>query len=275
MPKFPIEERFRSGKDLYGDDFDADAIAAWFRDEENAYANLWHAGSGAYDYHALNCWHGYRHLPAGPLQAVLAFGSAHGRELEPLVGRLREVTLLDSSESFDEPDLLGVQVQRKKAGIAGDLEFSADTFDLVTCFGVLHHIPNVTHILGEFHRILRPGGWLLMREPSTSMGDWTKPRPGLTPHERGIPRRWMTARLVAIGFELARVAPCQFSPLMAAGHRFGMSYAQPATIRIDALFSQLFAWNQRYASEKNWQKFRPGSVFYVARKAETPGSAPC
>lgn len=262
-----MEERFRVGEALYGDDFDADAIAAWFRDEENAYAELWHQSSGVYGYHALNHWHGFRHLPPGPLGSVLAFGSAHGQEVEPLLDRLRAVTLLDSSDTFSGRPVPGVSVRREKARSTGELPFEADSFDLVTCFGVLHHIPNVSYVLTELHRVLRPGGWLLLREPSTSMGNWTRPRPGLTPRERGIPPQWMRVRLQRTGFQLLRATPCHFSPLLALSNRGGPSYARPLTVRVDAWLSQLFAWNHRYVSEQPWQKVRPGSTFYVARKS--------
>src|SRR5688572_9834613 len=271
MPALAVEERFRSGRDLYGDDFDAEAIAAWFKDEEHAYANMWHDGAGEYAYHALNAWHGFRHLPKGMLGSVLAFGSAHGQELEPLVGRLQEVTLLDSAETFETPSIPGARVRREKAITSGDLPFGESSFDLVTCFGVLHHIPNVSHVVRELHRTLKPGGHLLLREPSTSMGDWTKARPGLTPRERGIPRAWMTDRLQQTGFLLLRSAPCHFSPLMALSNRMKFHHGSAPLVRLDAYLSRLFAWNQRYVSERAWQKFRPGSAFYVAQKVGPGG----
>lgn len=267
MPGFAMEERFQSGQDLYGDDFDQEAIAAWFRDEENAYADLWHEGNGEYGYHALNQRHGFRFLPDGPLGSVLAFGSAHGRELEPLVGRLTQVTLLDAADTFDSVSIEGAEVRREKAASSGDLPFPEASFDLITCLGVLHHIPNVSHVLEEFHRTLRKGGWLLMREPSTSMGDWSRPRPGLTPRERGIPRRWMQRQLERTGFSLLEAAPCHFSPLMALCNRLRIRAGSAPLVRLDAWLSTLFAWNERYVSKHAWQKFRPGSAFYVARKA--------
>jgi len=267
MPTFALEERFRTGQDLYGDDFDAEAIAAWFRDEENAYAELWHESSGDYAYHALNRWHGFRHLPAGPLGSVLAFGSAHGHDIEPLLGRIQQVTLLDSSESMATAQLAGVSIQRKKAQPSGDVPCDSGSFELVTCFGVLHHIPNVSHVLAELHRTLRVGGWLLLREPSTSMGDWTIRRPGLTPRERGIPGPWMLERLRRTGFDIVRAAPCHFPPWTALSQRAGLARTRPElVVRVDAQLSRLFAWNWRYVSDHAWQKLRPGSIFYVARK---------
>jgi SAM-dependent methyltransferase len=36
--------------------------------------------------------------------------------------------------------------------------------DLITCFVTLHHVPDLRPILAEFVRILRPGGYLILRE---------------------------------------------------------------------------------------------------------------
>lgn len=40
----------------------------------------------------------------------------------------------------------------------------ANRVDLVTCFVTLHHIPYLQPILSEIVRILRPGGYLILRE---------------------------------------------------------------------------------------------------------------
>jgi ubiquinone/menaquinone biosynthesis C-methylase UbiE len=43
-------------------------------------------------------------------------------------------------------------------------EINPDSFDLVTAFVSLHHIENGKKIIGEIHRILKPGGLLIIRE---------------------------------------------------------------------------------------------------------------
>ena len=71
--------------------------------------------------------------------------------------------------------------------VSGVMPFNDNSFDLVTCFGVLHHIPNVSFVISEVFRVLKQGGTFLLREPIVSMGDWTKKRGNLTKNERGIP----------------------------------------------------------------------------------------
>ena len=54
------------------------------------------------------------------------------------------------------------QAPRLVQGDAEQLPFAADTIDLVYSFGVLHHTPGIDAALGEVHRILRPGGRLVL-----------------------------------------------------------------------------------------------------------------
>ncbi len=42
----------------------------------------------------------------------------------------------------------------------GDKPFESESFDLITSFGVLHHIPNVTHVINECGRVLADNGVL-------------------------------------------------------------------------------------------------------------------
>ena len=84
------------------------------------------------------------------------------------------------SDAFTRQRVFGVPCHYVKPVESGNLPFDDACFDLLTCFGVLHHIPNVSHVVGELARCLKPGGYALMREPVISMGDWRQPRAGLT-----------------------------------------------------------------------------------------------
>jgi ubiquinone/menaquinone biosynthesis C-methylase UbiE len=54
-----------------------------------------------------------------------------------------------------------------KPSTDGALPFPDASFDLVTCLGVLHHIPKVSFALCELYRCLTPGGFALVREPGS------------------------------------------------------------------------------------------------------------
>ena len=48
---------------------------------------------------------------------------------------------------------------------ATDLPFPDASKDVVVIFGVLHHIPVWRKVVGEIHRVLRPGGRFFVEEP--------------------------------------------------------------------------------------------------------------
>src|ERR1700722_12469788 len=154
-------EKYSEGKTLYGEDFSSDQLEVWFRDEQEAYYNLGHLESGNYGYNALNWHHGFRHLPPSSFEHVLGIGSAFGDELQPILDRVQKVTLVDPSDGFSNS-----RFQYVKPSASGRIPFDDGVFDLVTCFNVLHHIANVSTVMREMARCTKPGGWLLIREPT-------------------------------------------------------------------------------------------------------------
>jgi SAM-dependent methyltransferase len=254
------------GEKLYGDDFSLGEIQAWFDDEREGYANLGAKDRKAYQYgyHALNSENGFRHLPDRRFRRVLSLGGAYGDELLPVISRVDEVVISDPSVALAVQEIRGVPVRYTKPQIDGIIPFSDGTFDLLTCLGVLHHIPNVSTVVAELYRCLAPGGYALVREPIISMGDWRKPRRGLTMRERGIPLSILRNTLRAAGFSIVRETLCMF-PLT---YRFRWFLKDPvfnyrAVVKWDRLASKMFAWNLRYHATNFAQKFRPASAFYV------------
>ena len=57
---------------------------------------------------------------------------------------------------------------RSCAGSITSLPFGDQRFDLITSFDVLSHLPagDEKHAVAEFVRVLRPGGWLVVRVPA-------------------------------------------------------------------------------------------------------------
>ena len=259
-----------SGRTLWGDDLDASGIAAWYADEAEAYARL---GAGdrssyRYRYHEWNRLHGFDRLPPDArYEHALGFGSAYGDELEPLAGRIGRVTLVDPSEAFDVERIAGAPVTRVAPVPSGDLALADASVDLATCFGVLHHVPNVSHVLAEIGRTLRPGAPLLLREPIVSMGDWRVARRGLTSRERGIPRTLLERAIEAAGLEIEHSAPCGFSlttrlfkPLV------GDAFDSRIAVRADAVLARLFEPNLTYHASSTLRKLRPTSLWVIARR---------
>ncbi|WP_339831375.1 methyltransferase domain-containing protein [uncultured Parvibaculum sp.] len=259
------------GEKLIGNDYDELSIQRWFSDEAEGYANLGAKDheSYVYGYHALNQKHGFSQLPDGPIAHALGFGSAYAEELAPILDRLGHITILDPSDQLKVAEIRGIPVSYKKPNSLGVIEFPDSTFDLITCFGVLHHIPNVSYVTSEMGRVLCPGGYLLLREPSVSMGDWRKPRRGLTARERGIPEKIMQASLDAAGLEIISKAYCDFSPLPRLAEMLGLTeiYNSAVLTQIDALAGRLFAWNKRYHRTSAIHSVAPASIFWVCRKS--------
>ena len=262
-------ELYLSGQALYGDDFKPDQIAAWYSDEAEGYAQLVPKDHStyAYDYHAWNNYHGYRHLPGAHFKNVLGFGSAFGDELLPIISRIGKITIVDPSSAFDRDSIGGAPTTYVRPAPDGRLPFPDNQFDLITCLGALHHIPNVSFIVAELARTLKAGCFMLLREPIVSMGDWRYPRRGLTKRERGIPFKIMNDIIGAAGFRVVRRSFCGFPivPKLFAKIRPDVYNSQTASW-IDAKLASAFAWNLNYHPRTLIERFRPTSIFFVLQK---------
>jgi len=259
------------GTTLYGDDFSMSEIEAWFEDEREGYADLVQSVPGRhnYVYHALNQRFGFRHLGQRRFRHALGFGAAFGDEFEPVRDRISRLTILDPSDSFVSPTVCGIPSSYVKPEVTGALPFSDREFDLVTCFGVLHHIPNVSFVLREIARCLEPGGQFLVREPIVSLGKWWDgPRPGLTKRERGLPREWFIESVREAGLDVQSVTDLGFPPLVKGWARIVGKSAYDSNIAtlLDSGFARLFRWNYKYHAESRLGKLRPTSLFMVLTK---------
>lgn len=258
-----------AGTALYGDDFGPEAIAAWYEDEREGYADLGAKDRERYRYdaHELNRQHIFRFLPEGRFRSVLGLGSAWGDEFLPLIDRIDELTIVDPSDAFVSNRVGGKAVRYVKPEPSGRLPFDDDQFDLATCFGVLHHIPNVSTVIRDLARVVKPGGRLAIREPMVSMGDWRLPRQGLTRRERGIPPRILEQFTEAAGLRIVHQGACTFPLTVALYGRLGRDlFNSPVGTRLDSLLSAAFSFNERYHATTTWQKLRPAVAVLVLEK---------
>lgn len=260
---------YLSGQRLYGDNFSAEQIDAWFADEAEGYFDLTRTGDEgyAYGYHALNQKHGFSALPQRRFNHVLGIGAAYGDELRPVLASSDRITILEPASGFQHTAIDNVPVNYVQPVASGVMPFADGSFDLITCFGVLHHIPNVSQVVQELFRVARPGGFVLIREPVISMGDWRTPRKGLTKRERGIPLNLMREIIRTAGFDVVRERKCMFS--LTSRLRFlvrGAVYNNSAVVALDALLSRLPVWPDIYHARNAMQKLRPTAVYCVLRK---------
>jgi SAM-dependent methyltransferase len=261
--------QYLSGERLYGDDFSLEEIEAWFSDEAEAYAELGAMNRSTYNYsyHSLNYHHFFRFIRHTIFSEALGLGSAYGDEFAPISHQIKKITVLDPSQAFCIDSVNGTPIRRVAPRADGTMPFPDCSFDLITSFGVLHHIPNVTYVLKEAYRCLKPDGVLLTREPIVSMGDWRHPRRGLTKRERGIPIKVFDKTVQDIGFLVNRRSLCDFRPIAILAKKVGgVPYNSRLVTIIDSFFSQIFQAKVLYHRTRPLQKLGPASVCYMLRK---------
>jgi len=263
--------RYLSGDVLYGDDFTVEEIENWFRDEEQAYFNLIQDSSQSsdmrsYGYHCLNRKHGFRHLPDGHFARVLSLGGAYGDEIVPVIDRIGDLTIVEPASGFSSDHIQGIPVKFVEPDVKGTLPYPEDTFSLELSFGTLHHIPNVSAAISEMARCLAPGGYLLVREPIVSMGDWRKSRRGLTSRERGIPLKVFDQIIMSAGLSVVKKTLCMFAPMNRLNAKMKDVYDSEFLVNVDKILSTLFSWNYRYHRSTWFEKISPTAVFYVLKK---------
>ncbi len=261
-----------TGEKLYGDDFTLEEIKQWYAEEEEAYANLakLHGEEEEYIYHELNKYYAYKKLKGLTFRNALGFGSAFGYEFLPIIGQIENITIIEPSEKL-KSDLIGnIKPNYIKPDITGKIPFESNSFQLITCFGVLHHICNVTFVLNELIRVLDSGGYLIIREPIISMGDWRFPRIGLTKNERGIP----VSVFLKI-FKENKVDIVSKNYILTLSYHFSKFYYKffkksiymnKGYIIFDKYLSLLTKWNYHYHAQKPWQRIAPNAIMFVIRK---------
>jgi SAM-dependent methyltransferase len=255
-------DRYLSGEVLIGEDFTEEETAQWFADEREATVEI-RGAKWNYAYHAMNSFYAYEKLPDRGFSKVLSFGGGDGAELLPIRERLGEITIVEPSENIRPV----VEARYIAPSVDGSIPFSDNTFDLVTCLSVLHHVSNVSMVINELYRCTAEGGFLLYTDPIVSMGDWRKPRVGLSKHERGIPLHILRSLLRSAGFQTISECKCMFAPIMYIGRKLKIeAYNSRMIVRLDSILSKLPFWCAKYHAEKVLDKFRPIGVFYVLRK---------
>ncbi len=98
---------------------------------------------------------------------VLEIGLGEGAESERLIREGAYWSGIDlTAESVTRVQarlaLRDLPHREVRQGSVLDLPFADDSFDLVFSHGVLHHVPDIGRAQSEIHRVLRPGGELVV-----------------------------------------------------------------------------------------------------------------
>jgi len=129
--------------------------------------------------------------PDLPFQSILEVGGGQGG-LTTLLYPNAQITNLDLDPNFAQAPCNQKPNVKFVCGDATKLPFAEDSFDAVTMFDVLEHIPDDKTAISEAFRVLKPGGFLLASTPDKSM--WRFPyysifKP-ICPSEASVMAEW-------------------------------------------------------------------------------------
>ena len=161
-----------------------------------------------------------------------------------------------------------LEAECKKSNVCGIIDYNDNFFDYVIVLGVLHHIPNVSFILSELHRVLKKGGRIVVREPISSMSPKNKYNKSdkISPNERGIPINFMKSEMEKLGFRILSTSKAYWAPLMRVIKIFPFFQNYPIIIYyIDKICCSL-PLPLKYCRENIFSKCAPGSAYYIAEK---------
>ena len=275
LPKL-ISENIKLGIELAGDNLDELQLEKWYLQEQEAYFESNDAG---YD---EDPWYKYmRHTndniffsrinPNLGKGNITFFGPARGTEAKNIqnVSEDWHYNFIESSDNFRE--VLEREFNNSNViepNIFGKVNLADNSQDVVCAFSTLHHIANISDLLQEIYRILKPNGYLFIREPCAFMGDWRYSRKA-TPNERGISKSFFLKTSNEIGYTLdSNPIPICFEPINKTFSRLNIwKYVSIKLLfYVDRLISKLLSYNDHYWRDSFLKKLGPSSYSYVFRK---------
>lgn len=106
------------------------------------------------------------HIPFIRDGQLLDVGAGRGGSLSEYIGLGWQATGIEPSEyAVRQATEAGLDVRR---GTLEEQHFPEGAFDAVVMNHVLEHVPDVKKTLLEVHRVLKSGGWLLVRAPNAA-----------------------------------------------------------------------------------------------------------
>lgn len=98
---------------------------------------------------------------------VLEIGTGAGYGIEVVAPHARRFVTLD--KHVPAPELLARPDVEFRQAVVPPLEFPDESFDCVISFQVIEHIRDDRRFVDEIHRVLRPGGSLIVTTPNAPM----------------------------------------------------------------------------------------------------------
>ena len=131
-------------------------------------------------------------IPLDSSMAALEYGCGTGLVSVALAPLLGSITAADSSPEMLKvlkEKIKGMKIENMSAML---LDLTQDysmqrRFHLIYTSMTLHHIGPVADLIGEFHKLLYPGGWLAIADLDKEKGDFHGDAPGVAHH--GFERR--------------------------------------------------------------------------------------
>ncbi|MGF2037077.1 MAG: class I SAM-dependent methyltransferase [Nostoc sp. CmiVER01] len=168
--------------------------------------------------------------PNQPLQIILEIGGGQSG-LSALLYPQAQITNLDLNPEYAQAPC---NQQERVCFVCGDataLPFENNSFDAVTMFDLLEHVPDHQKAITEALRVLRPGGFILISTPNEN---WRFPyykfMKSICPSEAEIMAEWGHVRRSYTLTELQVLIslPCQeyatfINPLTVLGHDISFS----------------------------------------------------
>lgn len=261
-----------NGTRLYGNDFTGARLAEWVAAESDGYYQLATSdfaetlAEEGHEYAALNRSDGAC-LRGKCFPVALVLGCADGSDVQALGVEIGRVIAIEPAQDWWTDRLGNSPAEFRMPTVDGTIDLPDASVDLVVAFGVLHHIANVEFVLSELGRVLKPGGFLALREPISLMGNFTVLRCGLTRHERGIPVALLRQFIAAAGMQVTRLRYRMSPGLPELLYRLGKrSYTYDWLVAADQLVSRVLAFNDRYWRDKAWKMVTPRNVSITALK---------
>ena len=140
-------------------------------------------------------------LPPGA--RVLDLGCGNGRKIARLAGRF-DVTGVDISQEQLRLARAEIPDARFVHADLAELDFPAESYDAVTAFYSVSHVPREEHtaLFGKVARWLRPGGLFLASLSANGTDDWTEEWLGVEMFFSGFDADTNRRLIREVGFEL-------------------------------------------------------------------------